>query len=209
VKTLAYIVIVFVFAGLVLLVLWILAIRPRQDVKVKVAGLLQLVAAYTLILGLLSGAGVFEAFDELQRELTSPDPLVFLAANFHAFSIIFGAMAVALDPNTASSTPRFFLGLPVLLFQALLLLAYAFVHFIAIVPIAYFGYLVTSVPIDAIMNSGSDIGFTRGADMIRIKQLVSQNETAIRNFAVALPAFVTSFVLKIGPLFLRRRHVPK
>jgi hypothetical protein len=208
-KTLAYVATVFVLAGLVLLALWILAIRPGQAVKDKVAALLQLVAGYTLIFGLLSSAGVLKAFDEIQRGLTSPDPLVFLGANFHAFTFIFSAMGVALDPNTASSIPRFLLGIPVLFFEALLLFAYAVVHFVAVVPIAYFGYLVTSIPVDAILNSRSDVMITLGGEAICIKQLVIQNETAIRNFAVALPAFTTSLVFKIGPLLLRRRHAPK
>ena len=95
------------------------------------------------------------------------------------------------------------LGFPVLLAQALGLFAYAIIHFLAIAPIAYFAYLVTSVPVDAILNSGSDIEIGSGVETVCIKALVVQSETAIRNWAVALPAFAVSLFLKIWPLLKR------
>ena len=202
-RTLAYILVVLVYAGLVAFVLWLLAIRPRHPVKDKIASLLQLVAVYTFVLGFLSSAGVFNTFDHLQRNLTSRDPLQFLAANCVAFGIIFLAMSVAFNPSTSASIPRFLIGFPVLLAAMLLLCAYTIIHFLAVVPLAYFGYLATSVPIDAILNSSSDAEITSGEKVITSKKLVQQNETAIRNFAVALPALTISLVLKIAPLFRR------
>ena len=101
------------------------------------------------------------------------------------------------------------LGFPVLLAQALGLFAYAIIHFLAIAPIAYFAYLVTSVPVDAILNSGSDIEIGSGVEAVCIKALVVQNETAIRHWAVALPAFAVSLFLKIWPLLKRGEHGPK
>ena len=207
-KILVYVLTILVYAGLVALVIWALAVRSRMPVKDKIAGLLQLVATYTFILGLLSSSGVFKVFDKLQLNLTSPNPLVFLSANTLLFSILFGGMVVALDPSTNSSELRFLLGLPILFAEALLLFAYAVIHFLVIVPIAYFGYLATSVPIDAILNSGSDIEFAMDGNVMRIKELISQNEAAVRNFAVSLPAFATSLVLKIWPLLRRGEKRP-
>jgi hypothetical protein len=205
-RTLAYVLTILVYVGLTALVLWLFAIRPRQPLKDRIANLLQLVAAYTFMLGLMSSSGVFKAFDWLQRDLTSQDPLRFLASNSEAFSIVYAAAAVAFDPTTSASMPRFFLGLPVLLAGVVILLAYTIVHFLVIVPIAYFGYLVTSVPIDAILKSGSDIEIKSGGGVIRIRELVQQNEPAIRNFAVAVPALLTSFVLKFGSLLRPASH---
>lgn len=202
-KIFVYIVTVLVYVALLALILWLLAIRPRRPVKDKIAGLLQLLAVYTLVLGFLSSAGVFDTFNTLQEDLTSRDPVEFLAANLQAIAILFSGMSVALDPGTASSTAMFLLGIPILLATAVILFVYAVIHFVVVVPIAYFGYLLTSIPIDAILNASTDVEIASGGGVIRIKHLVQQNEAAIRNFAVALPAFVTSLVLKIFPLLRR------
>lgn len=204
-RTLAYVLTVLFYLAAIAYVVWLLRIRLRHQVKDLLSGALQLVALYTLILGFLSTAGVFGPFDWLQRGLTSQDPLRFLAANFHAFALLFGGLGVALNPHTASSPAVFLLGLPVLLAGALLLFAYAIIHFLVVVPIAYFGYLLTSVPVDAILNSAGDVQFAAGGRAIQIKELVRQNEVAIRNFMVALPAFMTSLILKVAPLLRRRR----
>jgi len=203
VRTLVSTLVVLGFGGLAASVLWWLAIRPRLPLRDRIAGLLQLVAVYTLLLGLLSSSGVFKVLDTLQRELTSPDPLRFLSANFFMFAGIFSALAVALRPDTLATGLRFLLGIPVLVGLTLVVCFYALVHFLAIVPIAYFAYVVTSVPVDAILNATADAEITIGGDAVRIKALVAQNEAAIRNFAVALPAFAVSLVLKIWPLLRR------
>jgi hypothetical protein len=119
------------------------------------------------------------------------------------FAGIFGAMAVALDPSTQSV--HVWIALPVLLVLGLLLFVYAVVHFFVIVPLAYFAYLITSVPVDAILNARSDVEIAIGTESVRIKALVLKNEAAIRNFAVGIPAFVVSLLLKIWPLVRRER----
>jgi hypothetical protein len=200
---LASVLVVLGYIGLLAFVLWSLAIRPRLPLKDKISGLLQLLAVYTLILGLLSTSGVFTVFGTLQRELSSPDPLLFLRANLFMFAGIFGAMAVALDPSTQSV--HVWIALPVLLVLGLLLFVYAVVHFFVIVPLAYFAYLITSVPVDAILNARSDVEIAIGTESVRIKALVLKNEAAIRNFAVGIPAFVVSLLLKIWPLVRRER----
>jgi hypothetical protein len=53
---------------------WFFAIRGRLPTKDKVSRLLQRVAVYALMLGMLSNSGVFKAFDGVRGELTSPVP---------------------------------------------------------------------------------------------------------------------------------------
>ena len=202
-RTLVSTLVVLGFGGLAAFVLWWLAIRPRLPLRDRIAGLLQLVAVYTLLLGLLSSSGVFKVLDTLQRDLTSPDPLRFLSANCVMFAGILITLGVALRPDTLASELRMWLGAPVLLGLALVVLVYGLVHFLAIVPIAYFAYVVTSVPVDAILTAAADAEVSFGGHAVRIKPLVAQNEAAIRNFAVALPAFAVSLVLKIWPLLRR------
>ena len=189
------------YIGLVALVLWLLAVRPRLPLRDRISGLLQLLAVYTFIIGLLSASGAFKAFVTLQQELTSPDPLVFLRANLHVFMGIFSAMAVALDPATSSAAT--WIALPVIVVLELLVFVYAVVHFFVIVPLAYFAYLITSVPVDAILNAPSDVEITIGTEIVHIKGLVCENQAALRNFAVGIPAFVVSLLLKIWPLVRR------
>jgi hypothetical protein len=94
------------------------------------------------------------------------------------------------------------LELPVLLAMSLLLIVYTIIHCLVVVPIAYFGYLVTSIPINAILNSSVDVQFLKGERTISVTALLQQNEVAIRNFAAGLPAFAISAVLKIAPLIV-------
>lgn len=202
-RALVSILVVLGYIGLFAFVLWFLAIRPHLPLKDKIPGLLQLLAAYTVIQGLLSASGVFTAFPSLHRELTSPDPLVFLRANLNMFVVIFSALSVALDLSTLSV--HTWIALPVLLVLVLILLPYAVIHFFAIVPLVYFAYLITSAPVDAILNAPSDVEIAIGAESAHIKALVLSNEVAIRNFAVSIPSFVVALLLKIWPLVRRER----
>jgi hypothetical protein len=164
----------------------------------KLAGLFQLIAIYTALLGLLSGFGLFDAFHEIELEVTSSDPLRFVRGNAFIFMFLFGALAVALDPNNVQ-----LIQIPAVLASALAVFGYAIIHVVVIAPLAYFAYLATSAPIDAILNAGSDVEMTIGEKTIHIKALVAQYEFAIRNFAVAVPAFTVSFFLKLWPLLRR------
>ena len=92
--------------GLAAFALWFLAIRPRLPLCDRIAGLLQLVAVYTLLLGLLASSGVFKAFGILQQGLTSPDPLLFLRANFWMFAGIFSALGLSFHPDTLATPFR-------------------------------------------------------------------------------------------------------
>ena len=199
-RMLASILILIAYLGLFAFVLWFIAIRPRLPLKDKIGGLFQLLAAYTFIMGLLSASGVFAVFSGLQQNLTSSDPLLFLAGNFYMFTGLFSAMEIALDPNTMT-----LIALPFLLVQMLLLMMYAIIHFFVIVPLAYFAYLITSIPVDAILNASIDVKIAVGEEKVRIKALVEQNEAAIRHFAVGVPAFAISLLLKIWPLLRRER----
>lgn len=200
-RILVSVLVVLGYIGFLAFVLWVLAIRPRLPLKDKISGLLHLLAVYTFILGLLSASGFFAAFGSLQRELTSPDPVQFLSANLAMFAIIFGAMSVALK----GAQSVFVWTSPILFGLALLIFVYAVIHFLVIVPLAYFAYLITSVPVDAILNAPTDVEITIGAESVRIKALVLKNEGAIRNFAVGIPALMVSLLLKIWPLVRRKR----
>ena len=95
--------------------------------------------------------------------------------------------------------------MPFLIFLSIILIAYTFIHLLVIVPITYFGYLITSIPIDAVLNSTQDVIVKANNDVIiNIKDLIKDNEVTIRNFAVGLPAFAISVIFKLVPLLRKR-----
>ena len=127
--------------------------------------------------------------------------MLFLIGNLDIFVVLFSAMSVALNPNTIS-----LIALPVLLVLTLFLIMYALIHFLVIVPLAYFAYLITSVRVEAILNASSDVKIEIGPDTVRIKALILKKEVHIRNFAVGIPTYVVSLMLKIWPLVIRERQ---
>lgn len=205
-------ILVFMYGCSLALSIWFFLVRSRGKISDRLAVFLQIVAGYTMLLGLFSTAGVLDSLVGLERDLTSSNPLKFLRGNLVAFAALFSAVAVGLDPSTGASAARFLTTVPVLLGLLVLLAVYAVFHFLVVVPIAYLGYVITGIPIDAILRAqpSADVTVTFGVSELRIKTLVEQNELPLRNFAVALPAFVLSLVLKMGP-FLRsmRKHRPE
>jgi hypothetical protein len=199
-KTLLYLTVVITYVLLLTFIVWLVGIRPRRPLRDRIAGLLQIVAAYAFTLGVLKAGGILEAFPDLSRGLTSNDLAVFLGSNFHAFGILFTALWVALSPTTTSSAAAFLLRLPVLIGLSVILVAYGVLHFLVVVPVAYVGYLITSVPIDAILHSARDATIENGKYLLEIKRTVVTHEVELRNFAVAVPAFVLGVVLKMLPL---------
>src|SRR5262245_61962681 len=161
--------VVLLYLGLLISVAWFIARRPGVRLTDKVSGLLQLLALYTFMLSLLSASGVFAGVGTLQRELASSDPLRFVRANAAMFAGLSGAMAVALHPGALSGYSVF--TVPVLIVLELLLFMYAVVHFCVIAPMAYFAYVLTSVPVDAILRAPSDITFTFGKESVSIQAL--------------------------------------
>jgi Na+/pantothenate symporter len=73
-RIMAYTLTVAVYVALAGFTLWLVVTRLSGKLTDKVAGLLQLIGAYSLVLGLLSALGVFKEFTWLQADLTSPDP---------------------------------------------------------------------------------------------------------------------------------------
>jgi len=197
------VVVVLVYVALVGFILWFMGTRKWSPIRDRVSGLLQLLAVYTFVLALLSASGVFDALGSLRSDLVSSDPLLFLRANFWMLAGLFSAMSVALDPGTSSAFT--WLTLPVLVVLLLLLFVYAVVHILVVVPIAYFAYLITSIPVDAILNAPSDVLIEIGTESVRIKALVMKNEATIRNVAVGIPALLFSLFLKVWPLVRRDR----
>ncbi len=185
------------YLALVFGLCWLLRSRLRLPLARVATSLLQMVAIYTLLLGFFLQAGVLDALPTLRDELTSTDPAAFLAGNLTAFAVLSSALAIALDPSTSSSIPRFLLSTPVLLALVVVFFVYALVHFLVVVPVSYFGFLITSVPIDAILYSGAErVISINGGESLRIREIVDANEASLRRFAVALPAFVMFMIVK-------------
>lgn len=200
-KIFIYIMVIVSYVGLASLSAWLFIIRPQKPVKERIDGLLKLIAVYTFLMGLCVKAGLFGSYEWLARDLTASDPVVFLAGNFYLFSIFGHTAGMALSP---SASIGYIIKMPFLIFLSIILIAYTFIHLLVIVPITYFGYFITSIPIDAIPNSTQDVIVKANDVTINIKDLIKDNEVTIRNFAVGLPAFVISVMFKLVPLLRKR-----
>jgi hypothetical protein len=70
---------------------------------------------------------------------------------------------------------------------------------ILIAPLAWLAYVFVSVPLDAVVTSGSDMEFAMTASgessSVRIKELVEDNLVTLRNLLVAVPSLVSSLIL--------------
>jgi hypothetical protein len=180
--------------------------RRQKSLSDRIGGLLQILTIYSTVVLLLSKAGVFDSLKGLEGDLTASNPLQFMRGNLVAFTTIFSGLFVALDPWTSASTLRLVLTAPMLIGMLLLVFAYAVFHVLIVVPVSYFGYLVTGVPIEAILAArGSEVSITYGKSHLLIADLVRQNEFVLRHFAVGLPATVLTSGLKLWPLIFSDR----
>lgn len=199
-KIFIYTIVIAGYVGLAILSAWLFGIRSQKPVKDVIDGLLKLIAVYTFLMGVSVNAGLFGSYESLARDLTSSDPLVFLAGNFYLLSIFYLAAGAALSGVGIV----YIVKIPFLIVLFIILIAYTFFHLLVIVPITYFGYLITSIPIDAVLNSTQDIYVKTNDVTINIKHLIKDNEVILRNFALGFPAFAISVIFKLVPLLRKR-----
>jgi hypothetical protein len=194
--------------------LWLLLIHPDASWPDRISFALGLVGVYTFAFGILSASGVLKWMPDLGRELTSPNPTVMIAGIFTATALLPLGFSVALGSGrTRESLDRrggvvlYLLQTPVLLLGLLVGLAFLVVYLVLVAPLAWIAYVVASAPLDGILTSAhdSEIAWTDrdsgGETTLSIKQLVEENLVALRNGLVAVPALVSSLILRASGLF--------
>lgn len=202
-----YILVVTIFLLLIVGEITLLVLYGKDSWLDQVGLLLQIIGLYGVGLGFVQRSDLLKDFDGID-DMTSPDPVRFLANNFVFLSIISSIWAVGLGVNRSRNS-SFSLGClgQIITFLTLpILLAYFLFHLFVICPFAYVGYLLASAFVESIAGSAEDIEMavsTNGTvkDKISIRKIISSNPSATKSFLIGIPAIFLSFVTKIIGMF--------
>jgi hypothetical protein len=186
---------------------WLLLIRPDLPFDAKARFFFGLLGVYTFTFGVLSASGLFEKMPSVGRDLTSPNPAIFLAGNLTAFALLQSAFAVALRSERTpesldrrGAVVRFFAETLFLFLGVVLLIAFIIIYYVLIAPLAWLAYVIASAPLDSIMGSAADMslsisGSSVGEEQtVTVKGLVGDHLTTLRNVLVAVPSLVLSLI---------------
>jgi hypothetical protein len=187
--------------------IWLILLRPDATVQARISFALGLVGVYTFGLGLLSSTGLLRQLG-LGTDLTSPNPVLFLAGVFTVLALLQMALAVGLrSERTPESLDRrggallSVLQTPIMLLGALVVFPFVLVYLLLVAPLAWIAFAVVSAPLDSILGSAHDMSITVSdprageAATITIKEFVRENLVTLRSLLVAVPALVSSLVL--------------
>lgn len=203
-----YILVITIFILLIAGEITLLVLYGKDTWLDQVGLLLQIIGLYGVGLGFIQKSDLLKGFDGID-DMTSPDPVKFLANNFVFLSIVSSIWAVGLGIN--HSRNRSFslgcLGQIIAILILPILLAYFLFHLLVICPFAYAGYLLTSAFVESIAGSSDDIEMavsTNGKEQekISIRKIISSNPSATKSFLVGIPAIFLAFVTKIIGMFL-------
>ena len=186
---------------------WLLLIRPSADWHTKIAFVLGLIGVYTFAFGVLSATDLLKRLP-IGPDLTSPNPLKFIAGNATALGILQMALALAVTPErTRESLDRrggLLIGLvqgPLVIVGCLLAVAFTLVYVVLIAPLAWVAYVIVSVALDSAVNSGKEFALamtdpsTGEQSTVKIKELITEHQVTLRNLLVAVPSLVSSLIL--------------
>jgi small-conductance mechanosensitive channel len=124
-----------------------------------------------------------------KKEKTSMKPLSLFMEMLGIFMEMLGIFMVLF-------TVLFTILIPIVGF--LIMIVYIVFHIMVIMPISYIAYVIVSYPIREIQTSGHDMEMSCGTQDVSIKGIFSQeNEVAMRNFLIAIPAVILQVVLPI------------
>jgi len=202
-----YILVVTIFVLLIAGEITLLVLYGKDTWLDQVGLLLQIIGLYGVSLGFIQKSDMLKDFDGID-DMTSPDPVRFIANNFVFLGIISSIWAVGLGINR-SRTSSFSLGCLGQIIAVLslpILLGYFLFHLLVICPFAYFGYLLASAFTESIIGSADDIEMAVSSDgkneeKISMRKIISSNLSATKSFLIGIPAIFLSFVTKIIGMF--------
>jgi hypothetical protein len=177
----------------------------------RLSAALALVGYYGIGLGLISKSAVLRDHAKVVEEMTSPNPVMFLAGNFTLLFFPFGIASLGLNPRrSGDASPALgCLGQLIIGLMVIPLLFYALFHIFVIVPLAYMAYLLASALISAISDASGDtvltISSTRETEVepksISLKELVTADPPSAKNFLVGVPAAALSLATTMLGVF--------
>jgi hypothetical protein len=183
--------------------------RPDVAWDSKIAFVLGLLGVYTFAFGFLAQTDLLKRFPSLGDDLTSPNPLKFLAGGFQVLSLLQISFPVgAASERTPESLERrgaallWLIQFPVLLLGFFAVAAYTVVYLLLMAPIAWLAYSIVSIPLDSISGSARDTAMVlvdrqtgEEQQVVSIKEVVNEHMITLRNLLVAIPSLVSSLIL--------------
>jgi hypothetical protein len=182
---------------LLILNIWFFLIRPKESLIDRITVLLQIIGVYTFTFGLLAQTGILRELEVIAKDMTSPDLFRFVRGNFIALSLMFRAESAALSPDKVNIPLSYSLEFFALILMSTFTVLLTIFYMVVVLPLSYIAYVIVSVPVNAMMTSAHDFTFSMGGSAISIKEIVTQNTVAIKNFSVGVPSFFLTLTLKI------------
>jgi hypothetical protein len=185
---------------------WLLWFLPTAPPIEKVSFMLAIVGIYNFALNFLSATGLFKADPSWLDEMTSPSLLDFVAGAFRLTGLAYLTLSLFIRGFPPPTLPRlrFFLllitiplALGMLLTAALVTAAYL----VVIVPVAYIGYLLASVFLDAIENAPDDFAISSEEGLLTMKEALRDHRAQLRTLVVGLPATVVGIGAAASSVF--------
>jgi hypothetical protein len=177
-------------------VFWVL---PSGSVLERLAFSLQLIGIYNLALTFLSQTDLFKTFPTWLEEMTSASLRDFSAATFRTVAVIASLSSLAVrgfpPPLVTGRLPLLLqalvlvtLGLTFALLNVVLFVLVGLFFLFGISPIAYIGYVLVGVLLDAISNAPDDVQLSSGEGSLSLKRTFRTHQVQLRTLFVGLPA---------------------
>jgi hypothetical protein len=194
--TLATLLMALLIFGIAAIVLWL----PGSWTE-KSAATFAIVTIYGLAIGFLSRGNAFSAMPELLDDLTSHNIVSYFIANLRFEAVVAELMAMGLSRRSLVSMPIWLALCP-------LALAFMVAHILVIAPLAYIPMAVASTVASDIVHSPNDAFLISTNIMqkaetgrVRIKDLVGEDQVALKALLVGIPALAVSVLSGIAALF--------
>jgi hypothetical protein len=163
----------------------------------------QIIGFYSIGIGFVQKSNLLKNLGDVANDMTSPDPLLFFAGNFHFLGILGMFSTVGLDAKRSekSSMTLGCFGQILILCIVPLLFVYFLVHLLIICPFAYIGYLISSAFVESITGAAGDVlvissSPTEETQKVSLKEIFASDPGAAKSFLVGIPAQILSVLLR-------------
>lgn len=177
-------------------VFWVL---PSGSMLDRLAFSLQLIGIYNLALTFLSQTDLFKAFPTWLEEMTSPNLRDFSAATFRTLAVLASLSSLAVrgfpPPLVTGRLPLLLqalvlvtLGLTFAILNVVLFVLVVLLLLLGIAPVAYIGYVLVGVLLDAVSSAPGDIQLSSVEGSLSLKETVRAHQVQLRTLLVGVPA---------------------
>jgi hypothetical protein len=177
-------------------VFWVL---PTASLLERLAFALALIGIYNLALSFLRATDFSKTFSSWLDQMTSADLRDFAAATMRTLAVVASLASLAVrgfpPPLVMRRLPLVLqvlavvvLGLTFAILNVVLFLLVVVVFVLGIAPIAYIGYVLVDVYLDAVSNSPNEIQLSSVEGSLGLKETVRRHRVDLRTLLVGVPA---------------------